>query len=312
MGPSGRFGRGGAILGHSPASQRRESLSPEPTPTGPRDTPDAGQPRPGVRLEFGETRAAASRLVHAHLDLLRAELSEIADELKRLVMLAGVAFALAVLLGLLGFIGGVLFLGEWLFGSIGWGVFDGSLLLVALLIGVGLVILGASGRQAGSTFLGGVIVAIVVAVVLTSNVIRHGAADLATRLNLALDPAWAPVIVAIVVGAIVVGIVLLIVGAAGAGGGGAVAGLIGGLILGALAGWLTGGIEFSAQGAAAIGVAAGAIAWSIFLIAAGLPGLDPAARFGRLVPRRSYEAALETKSYLEQEWARRRSALFRR
>jgi hypothetical protein len=40
-----------------------------------------------------------------------------------------------------------------------------------------------------------------------------------------------------------------------------------------------------------------------------IPGLDVGARFGRLYPRQSIEAANETKAWLEEQWRSRQPKL---
>jgi hypothetical protein len=292
----------------APRQKCEDPLTAAPPP--PSD--DATPGRPGLRAQVGRTRDAARTLAEAHLTLLKAELSDIADQLKILAALAFVAFVAAVFMGLLVLIGGALFLGEWLFGSIGWGVLDGLLLSIGLIVAIVLAILGVKGRLLGTSFAWAVVVGLVVAVVLGTNVIRQAAGQAATSLSLGLDPGWAPTVVALVVGAIVVGLIGLALGSRG-GGGGAVAGLILGAVIGLVLGWFCGGIAFSRHGAAALGLTAGASAWPIISgLRAWRAGRDPAARFQRLWPRQSYEAALDTKEYLEQAWAKRRNALGRR
>ena len=64
--------------------------------------------------------------VRAHIDLAKAELDEIKGEVARAAGLGAAAIAAAILLSLLLAIGGMLFTGEWIFGSIGWGVLLGA------------------------------------------------------------------------------------------------------------------------------------------------------------------------------------------
>jgi hypothetical protein len=104
---------------------------------------------PGLIEQVRATIAAAKRLLHAHVELGKAELGEIVDAVKKVVGLVLVALALVVAAGLLLFIGGVLFLGEWLFGSIGWGVLLGFLLFLDLAINAGLAALDVRGRWLG-------------------------------------------------------------------------------------------------------------------------------------------------------------------
>ncbi|TAM60485.1 MAG: hypothetical protein EPN50_07500, partial [Chloroflexota bacterium] len=128
-----------------------------------------------MRGQARRTGVAARTLAEAHLALLKAELGEISGQVKILAALAGVAFAAAVFLGFLVLIGGALFLGEWLFGSLGWGVLDGFLLSLGLIVAVVLAILGVKGRLLGTSFAWAVVLGVVVAAILGSNVIRQGA-----------------------------------------------------------------------------------------------------------------------------------------
>jgi len=167
-----------------------------------------------------------------------------------------------------------------------------------------------------SRWLVAAVVATLATVVLGLDLARQGAVAAADQVRAGLvptlDPSWAPAIVGAAVGAIVIGLVLLVAGAR-AGVGGAIAGLIGGALLGALAGLVLGGTDFDWRIAAALGIAIGALLWPILLVQAALSaGIDPKKRFTRFWPRETYETALETRAWLEQEWAKRRDRLVRR
>ena len=95
-----------------------------------RTPPPPPPPPPGFREQIGATRDAAKRLVDAHVELGKAEFEEIGGEIKRVAALAGIAVGAAIFAGLLLAIGLPLFLGEWIFGSIGWGLLLGVLFLV--------------------------------------------------------------------------------------------------------------------------------------------------------------------------------------
>ena len=99
-------------------------------------------PPPGLRAQLGATRDAAMALVVAHIDLAKAEAGAIAGEVGRVIALGALAFILVVFAVFLLVIGLSLFVGEWLLGSMGWGVLHGILLFVsvamaALLLAVG-------------------------------------------------------------------------------------------------------------------------------------------------------------------------------
>ena len=95
------------------------------------------------------------------------------------------------------------------------------------------------------------------------------------------------------------------------GAGPAVAGLIGGAAVGALLGAMLGGVEWEPRVGVAIGIAIGLLTW-IVLMALGARGVDAGARFRELWPKQTYETALETRAWLEQEWANRRERLAKR
>ena len=101
-------------------------------PPGDRTTRDATGPAPELREQFGATRAAAIGLVKAHLELARAEFADILDEIKLVAILVGLAFVALFAVSLLLPIGLSLFIGETLFGSLGWGVLHGTLLLLGV------------------------------------------------------------------------------------------------------------------------------------------------------------------------------------
>jgi hypothetical protein len=117
---------------------------------------------PGLGEQFGRTRSALLGLIAAHFKLLSAELSEIMDLVKRAAALGGAALALLFLAGILTFVGVILWLDEWVFGSIGWGVLHGSLFLIALAVTLVLLIIPKSGPRIGLGFLVALIAAAVV------------------------------------------------------------------------------------------------------------------------------------------------------
>ena len=157
---------------------------------------------------------------------------------------------------------------------------------------------------------------IVVSAVLGANLARRAAEQLGTQLRSGpfpnLDPAWTPAVVGVVVGAVVVGLVGLIgLGRAGGAGGG-----IAGLVLGAIAwrlrrlglGWAD--VQLARRGRHRDRDRAGHLValMPVLLLRAHV---DPTARFRRLWPKESYDTAMETKDWLESEWARRRARLGR-
>ncbi|CAN5836708.1 hypothetical protein BH24CHL6_BH24CHL6_15650 [soil metagenome] len=266
--------------------------------------------REGVAAGFGEqfrrTRAAFSGLFSAHIALLRAELGEIFAQLKVMATLAGVALGLALLVVTMLYVGGFLFLGEWLFGSIGWGLAHGVLFGLALIVVLGFGILGAGWRLALTSLVVAAVLTIGLALLLGSNVLYETANYFAQQLAAPLD---SPAVVAMLTGAVLVGLVLALLLWRAGGVGGAVVGLIAGAVLGLLFGLLLGGIAWEWPPAAGLAITLGLIVWPILHAALAWPRLDLEEHFGRLMPRQTMEAASETREWLENQWQTRRPKL---
>jgi hypothetical protein len=273
--------------------------------TGPTQPPRA----PGLRDQIDRTIAAARALLKAHQALLQAELAEIGGEIGRIAAMVGGLIAIGLFLLLLLSVGGALFLGEWLFGSIGWGIALGTLVCVGAGVTIGLSIVGAPRRSVGGGFVTGLVIAVVVALILAADLPRRIAQSLAGQLAAGsggLDPHWAPTLIGLVAVALVLALVGFLLAARAAGVGAGIAGAVGGLIVGALVGALLGGLTFSRHGGIAVGIAIGLLAWPVAAVAL-LRGasFDPTARFRGLWPKESYDAAMATKAWLEQRWEQR-------
>lgn len=261
---------------------------------------------PGLGAQFGRTRAAFIGLFQAHRDLLKAEFSEIASQLKLISAQAGCALALLLMTGTLLYVGGFLFLGEWLFGSIGWGLAHGVLFGVAMAVILGLAIIGATRRAAlGSLFLAA-LAAIGIALLCGSNLAYDAASDTATRLAFPFD---STVSVALLAGALIGAILFALMLARLAGRGGFIGGLFVGAVIGMVVGWLIGASPWTWPPAVGFAITLGLILWPILDAVLALPGLDPAERFAKLAPRQSIEAAKETRAWLEEQWQTRRQKL---
>ncbi|MDO8483333.1 MAG: hypothetical protein Q7S35_00120 [Candidatus Limnocylindrales bacterium] len=205
-----------------------------------------------------------------------------------------------ILAGLLGVIGTALFLGEWLLGSMGWGVLHGILAFMAIAVAAGLMAAGVGGDRIARSLVVGVVIAIVVGVALGlewPNQV-YAAAGEAARLN--VETADRPLVVGLLVGALIG----VLVGFAAAirveSGGGRVAAIAGLAIVGALVGAF-GAITFGPQVGAAVGVTMG------FLTLITLMGVD-VARGGididglkeRIYPSRTIDTGKETLEWLQK------------
>lgn len=142
----------------------------DPTTAGPAEPSSDPGPK-GLREQIGAVRDAIRRLIVAHLALARAEASEIGAEIQRVAVLAGLAFGALLVLAILLPIGGLLFLAEWLLGSIGWGVLLGSVLLVDVAMVAVLRAVGVSGERLGRAFLVAFLAALVVTILLLLSIV---------------------------------------------------------------------------------------------------------------------------------------------
>ncbi|HET9681122.1 MAG TPA: hypothetical protein VFP19_03715 [Candidatus Limnocylindrales bacterium] len=261
------------------------------------------QAPPGLRQQLLATIDAAKRLVRAHLALARAEAGEIVDEVKRLVGLALGALAVVVMAALLLFIGGTLFLGEWLFGSIGWGVLLGVLLLVDLAVVLALLALDVPGRRLGRDVVVALVIGVVAGLVLGFDLTHRGWSSLGDQVIPSVDPAWRPTLIAVVALAIV-GAGLGFLFRIRSGGGAAIGAAIGAGILGVILGLIT-ATSIPPQVGAALGFTAGLIAWPVLSgLGVARIGIDGEALKAKFMPDQSIEQAKET-----IEWVRARVPL---
>ena len=279
-------------------------LPPAPGSGSAPEPPDA----PGLRDQVGATRDSAKRFVDAHVELAKSEFADIADAAKRAAAFVGIAIGAAVVAGLIVTVGMPLFLGEAIFGSIGWGILLGFLFLLAVALAAVVSALRPGIRTSiGRAFLVGVVLGVIVGVILGLDLTNRGWSALADTILPSMDPAYRPLVIALIGLAIVGGVLGLIGGTMAAGGGGAAGGLFGGAIVGILLAFLTAFAPGERIGAA-IGVTAGLIAW---IAAMGLGvargGFDTDALKDRFWPARTIKATKET-----IQWARERMPLSRK
>lgn len=135
-------------------AQNRGSARTDPSP------PDR-EPA-GLRAQIRAVRDAVRRLLTTHIDLAKAEAGEIGAEVKRIAVLGGIALGALLVLTVLLPIGLLLFLGDLVFGSIGWGVLLGSFVLIDLAVLAALVAVGVAPSRIGPALLAALGIAIVV------------------------------------------------------------------------------------------------------------------------------------------------------
>ena len=240
-------------------------------------------------------------MLRAHIALVRAEMAEIGAEIARA---AGLVLAAAGCLGFMALfllVGGLLFLGEWIFGSIGWGLLLGcELFLVAAVSAVlAAVRAGGTGRAAITAGITALVAAVVFGASLTNLVwITVGAAIL---------PGVESGVRPLVVGTLFLAIIGLVVGAAvGAKFGrviGAAIGLAVGLVAGALLGAFT-AVAFGPRVGIALALATAIPVFAGTWAFLGRTRLDPEELKKRFVPQATIDTFKET-----IEWAKARNPL---
>jgi hypothetical protein len=242
-------------------------------------------------------------LVGAHRELAKAELGQILDEVKGIAALAGVAIAALLLAGLILGVGIFLFLGEWLFGSLGWGVLHGPLFLVGVAVAAMLAALGYSGGRIGLNFGLAVLLGIAVGAVLGLDLTHRGWSALGDSIATGVPAEFRAVAVAAATLALLGGLAGLVAGAR-SGMGAAFGGFLAGAVIGALLGAVT-GIPVGPQVGAAIGVTVALIAWPVLMgIGVARSGVDTEALKERFYPKATIDTTKET-----IEWVRKRTPL---
>jgi hypothetical protein len=243
-------------------------------------------------------------MAEAHIALARAEFEEIGEEVKRVAALGGLAAGILVFLGFFFPIGLLLFLGEWLFGSIGWGVLLFTELGVAVALTAVVVALGVPGSKVGAPIVASVGVAIILGVVLGLALTNEGWTHLGDSVLPSVEVGFRPLGTAMAFSAAVVGVLGLVLGARAGGGSGALGGLIGGAVLGVIVGALS-AIRFGPGPGVALAIVVAGILW-IALVARALArvGVDGDALKARFWPSQTIDTTKET-----IEWVRERTPL---
>lgn len=209
------------------------------------------------------------------MDLGKAEASSIGAEIKVVAVAIGIAIAALILVAFLLPVGLLLFFGEWLFGSLGWGVLHGVELLVLLATAalLGALRVGRIGRSLLLAFVAGTVVAILLGTN-APNMLYRLVAD---AFRQGSDPGLPAFGIGAGIGAALGAVVGVILGGRGGSAGGAVWGLLGGAILGAILGLAGDGIWRLAEDAGSRPMVVGLLAIGGLL---GLAGLAFGARSG--------------------------------
>ena len=232
------------------------------------------------------------------------------------------AFSLLLFAGMLVPIGLTLFLGEWVFGSMGWGILHGTEVSVAGALVLVVVALGIDAGVVVGSLVVGTVVGVLVAVVLALNLTNRGWTWVGDQVAGNVAAENRPLVVGVVVLAVVFGALGLLLGLASRSVANVIRGLVIGVLLGAGVGHLFGlswrtacflggaltAIALSVQVAAAIGLSVGLLAWTVAVaFGAFRSGIDTEALKARFMPSATIDTTKES-----IEWIRERAPMGRR
>ncbi len=268
----------------------------------PHRPPGADTPPPGLRAQASATRNAATSLIGAHIDLAKTEAGEIAGHLARAAALGAIALVLLLLTGILIIIGTTLWLAEWLFGSLGWGVLHGALAFVSIAMAVILVAVGIKVARIGRALVVALVVGLVMGIALGLDLLNRLYAAMGDASGLGIEPGVRP----LVIGMILIGLLGLLAGivlavrTAGSGRTQIVT-VLGATVVGVLLGAFT-AITFGPQVGAALGVAIGFASWMGLMGAeVSASGVDVEALKNRFYPSQTIDTSKETLEWLKKQ-----------
>jgi uncharacterized membrane protein YqjE len=300
-------------------ANRPSSTDPAPAGQDPKEKHATDSP-PGLGEQFGRTRSALVGLVGAHLRLAKAEIGEIAGELKRAAILGGIALGLLFVAGMLASIGTILWFDQWLFGSLGWGALHGTEILLAIAVTLVLLIMPASAGRIGLAVFVGLIAGAAVGALLGLNLTNQGWGWIADHFFSGLtwppdghpmavvDRPIATAVIVLAEAAGVVGLVIALLFGRGVLGriGRAIAVGIVCAIFGGLLGALT-GVRMSWNVSVAVGLAIFLVVWPALAAVLVVTHMDTKALKQRFMPEQTIETTKET-----IEWVREQLPLVRK
>jgi hypothetical protein len=240
-------------------------------------------------------------LVMAHVELARAEAGAIAGQVGRLAALGAIALVLVIFAVFLVVIGASLWLGEWLLGSMGWGVLHGFLLFVSVAIAAVLLGVGVPEGRVIRSLVIAIVIGIVSGVVLGLALLNQLYTAIGDAAQTAVDPAIRPLVIGVLLGGFI-GLILGIVTALrmSSSGGGRFVAWAGLTVLGVALGAFT-AITFSPQVGAGIGIALGYLSWiALMALDVRRTGIDIQALKDRFTPVQTIETSKETLEWLQK------------
>jgi hypothetical protein len=251
-----------------------------------------------LREQTKRTFQAGRALFDAHLELARTEFQPILANVKIALAEFGIAIAMALFIAVLAPVGTVLFLGEWWFGSMGWGILHGVLFSAAIAATAIVLFLDPDPGPVVRAVVLGVLAGIVAGVFAVVNLSDAFWIAVTDAMNLDLADDWRLPITAAAVSAIAGAILGALVGAWRGGASSVVGGLVTGTLLLAVVGVLTALVTFSFGPGVGFGIAVGLAAWIGFMLYdLGRRGVDEDSFRARFYPEQTIETAKETMAH---------------
>lgn len=190
-----------------------------------------------------------------------------------------------------------LFLGEWIFGSMGWGILHGALFSIATAVVLVLGALRIPWAYIARTLLVAIVIGIAVGTILGLAWPNAAYAAIGQSMVPAVDAGIRPLVVGLALWGTVFALLGILGGARAGGVGGAIGGFVGGAVAGALFGAFT-AISFSLQVGVALGVVVTLVAWPV-LAALALRHYEWEDLKRRFTPSASMAAAEETMAFVK-------------
>ena len=237
----------------------------------------------------------------AHVELARAEAEAIGGEIAKVAAYVGISIGVVIFAVILAVVGGSMFVGEWLLGSIGWGVLHGVLLFISIAVACSLAAVGMSARRIGVALLAGIAVAVIVALILGFALLNQLYTSIGETALPTVEPGVRPLVVGVIIWAVLGLVIGLIVALRLHTGGSRFGALVGFAALGAVIGAVT-SVVLGWQVGIGIGIAIGYLTWT-GLMAADIAstGVDVEALKARFIPTRTIETSKETLAWLQSK-----------
>jgi hypothetical protein len=242
-------------------------------------------------------------------------MSQIGMAVGQLAALIGCAIVLLIFVSFILVLGISLFLGEWLFGSMGWGILHATLAFTALALTAVMVGLAFSPVRLFLWFLLSFVLGIVVALVLGFDVLNQIYGAIGNAILPGVSEADRP----LVTGVLLLGVIGLVLGLVGYFGMAGTKGfrerpgqaaftlilmLLVGFLYGAFIGAVT-AITYAWRPAFGLGLAVGYALWIVFLIIdLARTGIDQEALKERFYPSRTIDTTKETLEWLQKRMPR--------